>query len=84
MQTRHPPALGDASVPTPPSTAPAPTRTTNVTWLSMGSRKKPTRVSRPGNYDLGRDTLVLFHHSEREMGCSWCLQRSYVFQVDRL
>jgi len=27
---------------------------------------------------------VLFHHSEREMGCSRCLKRSYAFQVDRL
>ena len=27
---------------------------------------------------------VLFHDAEREMGCSRCLKRSYVFQVDRL
>src|SRR2546421_11851229 len=27
--------------------------------------------------------LVLFHYSEREMGCSRCLKRPDVFQVDR-
>ncbi len=27
---------------------------------------------------------ALFHHAEREMGCSRCLKRSCAFQVDRL
>ena len=26
----------------------------------------------------------LFHHAEREVGCSWRLKRADVFQVDRL
>ena len=29
-------------------------------------------------------TSALFHHTEREMGCSRCLKRSYTFQMDRL
>ena len=36
---------GDASVPTLLHTTPAPTRTTNVTWLGMGLYQKPTPVS---------------------------------------
>ncbi len=32
----------------------------------------------------GRGKAVLFHHAEREVGCSRCLKRSYAFQMDRL
>jgi predicted NBD/HSP70 family sugar kinase len=28
--------------------------------------------------------LALFYDAEREMGCSWCLKRSYALQLDRL
>src|SRR5436309_973208 len=46
---------------------------------SMTYKFPPKRLD---NVSAGRAS-VLFHHSEREMGCSRCLKCSCVFQVDR-
>src|ERR1700730_16700506 len=45
-------------------------------WRIGSPRKTPSETH--------RERSILFHHSEREMGCSRCLKRSYAFQLDRL